>query len=304
MAGSRQNMDKTINLSSKRPRRGVPVVVLANWYQFAPAEQAQRPRVESRMLLWCRSGRGRLRINRQDMEFLPGDWMLLPWRHHLVYEADAANPFLVGGIHIIPSHDPLLPVSFQVAHRSSHPIANHPGRRDRRWSALGEIVRGVFIDRDDPLQLLSQYIVERFQRSGPKRPAMTDLARLLVHELIQSVQRRPAGGSSQSVMLRTMQDYAEAHLESRLSIEELAATAGCSEASVYRAFRREAHSSPARWIVRLRAQRAALLLGTTTLPVHEIGRRVGIDDPFYFSRLFKRQMGVSPRAFRNRKLML
>lgn len=256
------------------------------------------------MLLWCRSGRGRLRVNGEDMEFLPGDWVLLPWRHHLIYTADAVNPFLVGGIHLIPSHDPLIPVIFRVAHRSSDPLANHPGRRDRHWSALAGIVRSAFVDRDDPLQLLAQYIVERYLRTGPKRSTMMKLAPILINELIHAVCHRPAAGSSPSPILRHLQTYVEDHLDGRLSIEDLANSAECSEASVYRAFRRQAHTSPARWVARLRAERAAQLLGTTTLPVREIGRRVGIDDPFYFSRLFKRQMGLSPRAFRNRKSML
>jgi len=297
-------MDKTIKLRSNRRCKRHPVIVQANWYQFGHGEQAQRPRVESRMLLWCRAGRGRLRINAQNMEFLPGNWVLLPWRHHLVYEADAVNPFLVGGIHVIPSHDPALSVRFKVAHRSDDPIADHPGRRDRRWKALGGIVQGNFAAGDDPLQILTRYIVERFQRTVPKRSTMMQLAALLIDELIQTVQNRPADQPPQSVMLRTMQAYVEAHLDGRLSIESLAAAAGCSEASVHRVFRRHALVTPSRWISRLRTERAALLLGTTTLSISEIGRRVGIDDPFHFSRLFKHQMGLSPRDFRNRKSML
>lgn len=301
-------MDITVKLRSNQRRKRHPVIVLANWYQFGHGEQARRPRVESRMLLWCRAGRGRLRINARNiarnMEFLPGDWVLLPWRHHLVYEADAANPFLVGGIHVIPAHDPDIPVRFQVAHRSDDPIANHPGRRDMKWKSMAGIVHGTFAASDDPLQILSHYIVERFQRTAPNRTHMTKLAAILIDELIQTVQNHPAVQPPQSVMLRNMQAYVEDHIDGRLSIEDLAVAAGCSDASVHRVFRRHALITPSRWISRLRAERAAVLLGTTTLAVHEIGRRVGLNDPFHFSRLFKRQMGVSPRNYRNRIRML
>lgn len=304
MAGMDQYMDKTVKSRTKRRAAGHPVIVLANWYQFAPAEQAPRPRVESRMLLWCRSGKGRLRINGQDAAFLPGDWVLLPWKHQLTYQADEANPFLVGGIHIVPSHDRGIPVKYQVAHRPDDPIANHPGRRDRRWKSLAGIVRGEFAVNDDPLQILAHYIVERFQRSVPERSSMTQLATILVDELIQTVQKHPADPPRQSVLLRALQTYAQAHLDRPLSIVDLAGAAECSEAGVYRAFRRHASITPYRWISRVRAERAAVLLGTTTLSVREIGRRVGLDDPFHFSRLFKRHMGASPRAYRDRKRML
>jgi transcriptional regulator GlxA family with amidase domain len=48
----------------------------------------------------------------------------------------------------------------------------------------------------------------------------------------------------------------------------------------------------------LRAQRSAFLLRTTTLAVREVAAQVGFEDPFHFSRFFKRQMGVSPREYR------
>jgi AraC-like DNA-binding protein len=49
---------------------------------------------------------------------------------------------------------------------------------------------------------------------------------------------------------------------------------------------------------RLKIQHAAQLLALTDLPVKEIARTVALDDPFYFSRLFKKVMGQSPRPFR------
>jgi len=52
------------------------------------------------------------------------------------------------------------------------------------------------------------------------------------------------------------------------------------------------------WIVERRMAAARALLGDTDLPVAEVARRVGIADPGYFSRLFGRTHGVSPRARR------
>ncbi len=48
----------------------------------------------------------------------------------------------------------------------------------------------------------------------------------------------------------------------------------------------------------LRVRRAQHLLRRTTLSVKEIAFRVGVRDPLYFSRLFRKVVGQSPRAWR------
>jgi AraC-like DNA-binding protein len=289
-------MDKTIKRS--------PVIVLANWYQFAPAERASRTRVESRMLLWCRLGRGRLRINGEQMVFLPGDWALLPWHHQIEYEADGEHPFLVGGIHLIPSHDERVPVRFHAVHRTDDADVDLPGRRDRRIRGLDGILRRRFHARGDPLQMLAHYVVECFQRSMPTRPLMTHLAHILMDELVRAVLSRPADEHQPSPTMRCLRDFVEANLDRPLSIEDLARSADCGEATVFREFRRHVRLSPGRWIAQQRARRAAILLRTTTLSVKEIGRRVGFVDALHFSRRFKREMGASPRVYRLSKLVL
>ncbi|MFD2875975.1 helix-turn-helix domain-containing protein [Paenibacillus rhizoplanae] len=45
-------------------------------------------------------------------------------------------------------------------------------------------------------------------------------------------------------------------------------------------------------------QRAGHLLDLTELSIKEVGAAVGINDPYYFSRLFKRISGFSPSSYR------
>ncbi len=52
------------------------------------------------------------------------------------------------------------------------------------------------------------------------------------------------------------------------------------------------------WLARRRAEKAAVLLLTTNLPVAEIGRSVGWRDPNYFARRFRAAFGTTASAYR------
>ena len=54
------------------------------------------------------------------------------------------------------------------------------------------------------------------------------------------------------------------------------------------------------YIVSIRIANAQVLLETTDYNVTEIGNIVGYDNPLYFSRIFKKQKGVSPSEYRVR----
>ncbi|WP_249662396.1 helix-turn-helix transcriptional regulator, partial [Lysinibacillus fusiformis] len=51
------------------------------------------------------------------------------------------------------------------------------------------------------------------------------------------------------------------------------------------------------YLTELRIGHATQLLRDTDLLVREIARKVGYSDEFFFSRKFKKEMGVSPSAF-------
>jgi AraC-like DNA-binding protein len=71
-----------------------------------------------------------------------------------------------------------------------------------------------------------------------------------------------------------------------------------SEDYLSRAFSQELGLSPWEYLNRYRIAQAKELLRHTADSVTVIGRRVGFSDPAYFSRVFRRLVGVSPSAYR------
>ncbi|MFC5723067.1 helix-turn-helix domain-containing protein [Streptomyces gamaensis] len=86
-----------------------------------------------------------------------------------------------------------------------------------------------------------------------------------------------------------------------LSVAEHAARHGMTPAELRAAVRRGAGCSPKDYLLGIRLHRAKELLTATELPVAAVARRVGYDDPAYFSRLFTRRVGTAPVRFRERQ---
>ncbi len=297
-------MDITLTIKDREIRGTSPVLLLANWFQFGSGERAVRARVESRMFLWCVSGWGRLRVNGIWREFHPDDWPLLPWRHEIVYEASTDTPFLVAGAHVIPCHSKTAPLVYQVAHQPSDPLANSASRRDGSWPGLEGVVSGRFNHSGDPLARLAAYIVERFLRAPLSRPMTCELVALLLHEIRENLAGSAQVSPARPGSLRRMQEYVLNRLDGPITIASLAKVGGCSAASVHRQFRAAESLSPGQWVTACRVSKAGRLLRTTSLSIREIGEQVGFEDPFHFSRLFKRQQKLSPRAYRQSCAMI
>jgi transcriptional regulator GlxA family with amidase domain len=80
------------------------------------------------------------------------------------------------------------------------------------------------------------------------------------------------------------------------TLEELARAAHLSAAHFSELCRLQTGMPPLGLLIRLRLQRAMDLLQQGNHNVAEAGAAVGYDDPFYFSRLFRKHMGVPPSA--------
>ncbi len=84
----------------------------------------------------------------------------------------------------------------------------------------------------------------------------------------------------------------------RLTLPEMARSAGMPVTTFSARFRKAFGFSPKGYVIHCRLSHAAHLLRNENLTVSEIADRVGYDDPFHFSKLFKKSFRVSPAIWR------
>ncbi|MBL8992073.1 MAG: helix-turn-helix transcriptional regulator [Spirochaetia bacterium] len=280
-----------------------PALVLANFRQFAPAEEVSQACVQSRMLLWCRAGKGEIIASGLRLPFAAGDFTFLPWDRSMHYLADLKNPFLVGGIHLIPDHAPDRPVLFEVAHSRKNPLFNQSFRRDCAIPGLEGLVTGKF-GPGGALFHFSEFVVHRFVSRDFSENDSRRLAEMLLIEARAAVMNAGSAARNLPVGLEKLILLIEAHPDQRFGLDDLARFSGQSRSTVTRLFRKYFGLSPMDYINRKKIDRAARLLREESFSVAEVGRRVGIDDPFYFSKVFKKWQGVSPLAYHKEKGLL
>jgi AraC-like DNA-binding protein len=123
---------------------------------------------------------------------------------------------------------------------------------------------------------------------------------LLMREIVQ--QQGQAGPSwSRSIQDAQVQKVVQAlHADCALpwTLDALASHAGLSRTSLAERFRKTMGNTPLNYLRTVRMQKAMEVLGSSERSLEQIAQEVGYQDAFSFSKVFKRTVGVAPRAFR------
>jgi AraC-like DNA-binding protein len=92
--------------------------------------------------------------------------------------------------------------------------------------------------------------------------------------------------------------YLRENLESSLDMKELVKELPMSYSKFRKLFKEVTGESPNQYHLNLRLDKARELLNTTNLNVTEVAYNLGFESVFYFSKLFKKKNGVSPKSYR------
>ncbi len=100
------------------------------------------------------------------------------------------------------------------------------------------------------------------------------------------------------VRIQKVLDFIHAQPYDSFNIEQLAHLAKMKRSAFMLAFRAVTGNSPINYSLNLKINHAQNLLTETQLPILQIAKTCGFDDALYFSRTFKKRLGVSPKAYR------
>lgn len=88
-------------------------------------------------------------------------------------------------------------------------------------------------------------------------------------------------------------------LEKHVDLERMAKDLPMGYSTFRKAFKKITGEPPNQFLLHLRLNRARYLLDTTNLSINEVAYQTGFDSIYYFSKLFKKRIGKSPKFYRN-----
>jgi two-component system response regulator YesN len=100
--------------------------------------------------------------------------------------------------------------------------------------------------------------------------------------------------------VREAVEYIERHASGRIALTDIARHVNLNGTYLCKVFKEDTGKSIVHYINGLKMKIAYGLLNKGDIMIKEAAAAVGIDDPFYFNRLFKKFYGVAPREIRNR----
>ncbi|HCA30295.1 MAG TPA: AraC family transcriptional regulator [Ruminococcaceae bacterium] len=122
------------------------------------------------------------------------------------------------------------------------------------------------------------------------------LFRDILDEMFFCARNQTNGGAQ--ALFEQVAAYIHEHYSESLTIPSLAAQSGVNKNRVAYVFYKYAGMGPGDYILQYRLKRAQELLMVSRAPLRELAQAVGFNDPFYLSKAFKKQFGISPSEFR------
>ncbi|MGN6213074.1 AraC family transcriptional regulator [Parafilimonas sp.] len=235
--------------------------------------------INQHILIYCVEGYGWVEINGKQILIEPSQYITIPANEPHIYAADEEDAWTIYWVHFngtLAKHI----VELIIKHSKDYkPYLAYNENRIKLFEDIYEqLDRGY---SDDTLRYVNM-IFYHF------------LSSLLYEEKFNGTQTNKLNAVSTAIELMKQR------LGEVLALCDLADTSNLSVSHFSTVFKNETGYSPIDYFNHLKIQKACQYLLFTNMSIKEISFSLGIEDQYYFSRMFSKLMNVSPKEYRNR----
>ena len=164
------------------------------------------------------------------------------------------------------------------------------------------LVDRIFQDEDGRVRSLMLGMKEEYQQ---KNTGYAEIFRCRLLEILILIMRKVVGekrmdnmDSPQSIAVLEAVRYFDGHYREKAVITAFCQTCHYSLSYVSRRFKQETGLTAQEYIHKIRVEKCCEMLAGSSMPIQEIAREAGYEDPKFFQEIFRRMLGMTPREYR------
>ncbi|MBU2917341.1 AraC family transcriptional regulator [Psychrosphaera sp. F3M07] len=247
------------------------------YYENAHNHAIKRLEHTDHLLIFCCAGKGTISSPHYNQTIVENDILMIPkgTTHH--YKADSKDPWSIYWVHM----DGHLFMQFM--------------------DIIGLNKSQLKIQILNPIQIKNEFeqLMET-RHQGYQLNSFILAANILKKILSLLTMQLPAlhVTPQKDFNLITFNAFLEENITKQLSLDEMASYMGLSKFHFAKKFQTATGISPVKYFLEIKIQHACGLLDRSSKSIKDVAAVLGYDDPYYFSRLFKNVMGLSPKQYR------
>lgn len=231
------------------------------------------------IFFYCLGGKGYLDTHRGNFELTANHFVVLPVHHFHRYQADINDPWTLYWVHFSGNKLDELNNFLNIERY----ITPTPIKYDERFISAWEEIFNA---------LKGGYTIPNISHAN------LCLYRFISLFMFPEVEIK---GYPENDPIANAIQFLKANIQNVYTVEGIAQEFNYSASHFSTLFKSKTGSSPLEYFIRLKIHYACQLLDQSSLRVKEIAAKVGYNDPYYFSRLFCKTMGLSPGKYRQKK---
>lgn len=245
---------------------------------FPKAKEHYREREEGAdqyILIYCTEGKGIIEVEDQIYRLEKSDAFCIPRNVRHKYYADEKEPWSILWVHFKGDNTNYFPLEERkIVHINSR-------HSDNRMMFLFNLLFRV---------LERNYTIGNFIY-------ISQVLSLILSEIYfrEKVDESSVQDRHVTMVIR----YMYQHLRENLTLEEISEEVQLSKSYLNAVFKAQTGKSPVEFFIHLKMQEACKLLKSTDYYIYEVSSELGYTDQYYFSRIFKKVVGVSPKDYKN-----
>lgn len=236
---------------------------------------------EQNILIFCIEGKGWIELNNTKRKVQKDQFFIIPANVPHKYGSENSDPWTIYWAHFTGENaSNFIRKVFTVVDIAS----DENTRNDRRIRLFEEIYQnlsmGFSTENLEYSSICLWYLLGAFTYI----PQFERIRAIQQHDIIEK-----------SIL------YMQGHIDRKINLSDIALHCGFSVSQFSLIFKKKTSRSPMEYYNNLRIQNACQMLDFTNMHIKEIAAQLDFEDQFYFSRVFRKVMGISPLEYRKRR---